>query len=109
MNPGDFVVSIAGRSMTTDKGLIPTTKAINLFYTHSQADINMVLLIDHVLENIPLDKLKFELFSVYPTPRGFQIYILMERYVKKVLRNRRPVRIGFLRHLLVGLLYGMMI
>lgn len=107
MNPGDFVVSIAGRSVPAADGSFPSTKVVNMYYTHSQADIDAIETMDACEERTPEEPVVFELFSVYPTPRYFQIYLLFTRYLNKTLRNRRPVRIGFLRHVLVGLLYGM--
>ena len=106
MNPGDFVVSIAGHSLVTIDGSKPATRTLNIYYTHSQADIDVIKAMDECEKNAPPEQFKFELFRVYPTPRWFQIFILLERYIKKSTRNTRPVIIGFLRHVLVGLLYG---
>jgi ABC-type multidrug transport system ATPase subunit len=107
MNPGDFVVSIAGRTMPDGKGELPSSRAVNLYYSHSQADLDMLTLMDDCADSVPVEERRFELLSVYPTPRGFQIYLLIDRCFTKAKRNRRPIRIGFFRHVLVGLLYGM--
>ena len=106
MNPGDFVVSIAGHSFVDASGNIPTTKALSVYFSHSQSDIDMIELLDKCEETIPEEEYMFELFNVYPTPRWYQISLLTQRYLIKTIRNRRPVRIGFIRHILVGLLYG---
>jgi hypothetical protein len=58
---------------------------------------------------VPLDPaaaLMEKLIQSYPTPRWFQFYILTQRNLIFTSRNRRPVRIGFLRHVVIGLLYG---
>jgi hypothetical protein len=106
-NAGDFVVSIAGNSLPDGEGRIPSTKALNRYYTHSQADIDAIEIMEaSECDEMLKENFVFELFSVYPSPRLYQLYILTARYISKTLRNRKPVYIGFLRHLLIGLLYG---
>lgn len=107
MNPGDFVVSIAGGSMPDARGNKPMGRAVAAYFTCTDEAIAAKKRIEEINSTFgPEVKSKFTLFGSYPTPRWFQYYILTKRYITFTLRNRRPVRIGFLRHVLIGLLYG---
>jgi hypothetical protein len=107
MNPGDFVVSIAGGSMSDARGNKPMGRAVAAYFTCTDEAIAAKKRIDEINTSFGSEsKPRFNLFNSYPTPRWYQYYVLTKRYITFTLRNRRPVRIGFLRHVLIGLLYG---
>ena len=107
MSPGDFVVSIAGGSMIDARGNKPMGRAVAAYFTCTDEAIAAAQAITDINSRMPEDaSSSFQLFNSYPTPRWYQYYVLLTRYVTFTARNLRPVRIGFLRHVVIGLLYG---